>query len=129
MVITSLSGDRLIRNSGLSGASTRPLILLSTPDIKPTMSLLSPLLWSFVPSQLAAVLIPYASQVLPSLFPPAPKGTPVYARNYRWIYSSLIVGYLAWTWCSGDDSDNWYALLGVPRWADDDALKKAFRNL
>lgn len=92
-------------------------------------SLLSPLLWSFVPQQLAGVLIPYASQILPSLFPPAPKGSPAYARNYRWVYTALIVGYLAWTWTSGDNADDWYEMLQLPRWADDDQLKKAFRTL
>jgi hypothetical protein len=92
-------------------------------------SLVTPLLWSFVPSQLANVLLPYASQIVPSLFPPAPKGSPIYARNYRWVYTTLIVGYLAYTWTSGDNGDDWYAMLGVPRWADDDDLKKSFRTL
>jgi len=93
------------------------------------MSMLSPLLWSFVPSQLASVLVPYATQIFPPLFPPAAKGTPLYARNYRWVYTSLIIGYLAWTWSSGDNGDDWYSMMGVPRWADDDTLKRAFRTL
>lgn len=93
------------------------------------MSLASPFLWYLIPSQLTGILIPYASQVLPGIFPPAQKGSPVYARNYRWIYTALIVGYLAWTWTSVDSGDDWYALLGVPRWAEDEDLKKAFRTL
>ena len=93
------------------------------------MSVLSPLLWSFLPSQLASVLLPYATQLLPALFPPAPRGSPLYARNHRWVYTALIVGYLGWTWKAGDSSDDWYAMLDVPRWAEDDELKKAFRTL
>lgn len=93
------------------------------------MSLLPAFLWSFVPSQLASILVPYASQVLPAIFPPGPKGSATYTRNYRWVYTTLIVGYIAWTWTSGDSSDDWYALLGVPRWAGDEDLKKGFRTL
>ena len=96
------------------------------------MSLFSPLLWAFLPGQLSDLLVPFLSSALPGIFPRASKGTAAYQRNYRWAYSLLVVGYLAWTFgTSGNEGQghSWYAILGVPVDVDDDGLKRAFRKL
>jgi hypothetical protein len=96
------------------------------------MSALAPLLWALLPSQLTHLALPYLTSSLPSLFPPAPRGSPLYARNFRWAFSGIVVGYLALSFVrEGGDSavEDWYALLGVSREADDETLRKAFRGL
>jgi hypothetical protein len=94
-------------------------------------SLLSPLLWSFIPAQLTTTLLPHLSTHLPALFPPSPARTPQYAKNYRNVYTLLIAGYLAYTLLQHDTTrgEDLYALLGVSRTVDDEGLKRAFRAL
>lgn len=94
-------------------------------------ALLTPFLWSFIPSQLTAFVLPYLTTYLPSLFPPAPQGSPQYAKNHRWAYTLLVVGYIGWTFVQSDVGvgEDMYALLAVGRGVDDDGLKKAFRGL
>ncbi|WVR05890.1 hypothetical protein IAU60_002916 [Kwoniella sp. DSM 27419] len=99
------------------------------------MSLLSPLLWSFLPGQIAHAILPYLSTVLPGIFPSAPKGTSTYVQNYKLALTSVICLYLAWTFYAENEStgagasENWYKLLGVATDVDDDGLKRAFRSL
>ncbi|WVQ97459.1 hypothetical protein IAU59_004572 [Kwoniella sp. CBS 9459] len=96
------------------------------------MSLFTPLLWSFLPSQITHIALPYLSSSLPSIFPPAPKGTARYQKNYKLAFTGVICLYLAYTFVKDDGAgpgENWYALLGVPRDVDDDGLKRAYRSL
>ncbi|RSH90380.1 hypothetical protein EHS25_000985 [Saitozyma podzolica] len=96
------------------------------------MSAFAPLLWALLPSQLTHLALPYLTSSLPSLFPPAARGSPLYARNFRWAFSGIVVGYLALSFVreGGDGAvEDWYALLGVNREADDETLRKAFRGL
>lgn len=94
------------------------------------MSLLTPLLWSLIPSQITHVILPYLTQYLPGIFPPAPPGSPLAARNYRWAFTLVVVSYLAYSFAQGSGADgDWYNLLGVSRDADDGEIKKAFRTL
>ena len=94
------------------------------------MSLLAPFLWSLIPSQLTHILIPHLTTSLPSIFPPSPRGTPVYTYNYNILFTFLVIAYLAYSFASDSgDVDNWYSLLGVDTSADDDSLRKAFRTL
>ncbi|KAL7424478.1 hypothetical protein Q5752_000162 [Cryptotrichosporon argae] len=95
-------------------------------------SLLGPLIWSFLPSTLAHSLLPHLSTRLPALFPPAPRGSPAYARNHRHALTLLVVGWLACAAAFATDSDaedDWYALLGVGWRATDDELRRAWRGL
>ncbi|WVF70456.1 hypothetical protein IAT40_005246 [Kwoniella sp. CBS 6097] len=96
------------------------------------MSLFTPLLWSFLPPQITHIILPYLSSSLPSIFPPAAKGTLRYHQNYKLAFTGVICLYLAYTFVKDDGAgprENWYALLGVPRDVDDDGLKRAYRSL
>ena len=95
------------------------------------MSLLTPLLFSFLPGQITHLLVPRISSALPQLLPPAPKGTPAYARNYRLVFTLVILLYVAYTFRAEDSGseEEWYSLLGLRRDADDDAIRRAFRSL
>ncbi|WRT64152.1 uncharacterized protein IL334_001081 [Kwoniella shivajii] len=96
-------------------------------------SLLSPLLWSVLPSQITHQIIPYLNTYLPSLFPAEPRGSPGYIRNYRYAFTGVIFTYLAYTFFKSDEKGNttedFYALLGVEKDVDADGLKRAFRSL
>jgi hypothetical protein len=97
-------------------------------------ALLTPLLWSFLPPQITHAILPTLSSSLPHLLPPALRGSPGYARNYRLVSTAVVVIWLGWTIASplerAPASDtNWYDLLDVGRGADEDGLKKAFRTL
>ena len=95
------------------------------------MSLVTPLLWSLLPSQITHLILPYLTHFLPFIFPPSPRGTPTYAYNYKCVFSLVVLGYLSYTFFleREDRTEDWYGLLGCDRGADDDTLKKAFRNL
>ena len=94
------------------------------------MSLLAPLLWSLVPSQLTHILLPHLSSSLPFIFPPSPRGSPIYTQNYNILFTFLVLAYLAYSFASDSgEVDNWYTLLGVGTSVDDDSLRKAFRTL
>lgn len=98
------------------------------------MSLLSPLLWSFLPSRITHFILPYLTQSLPAIFPAAQQGSPEYARNYRYAYTLVVTLYLGYSFlsesgASNDTGDDWYRLLEVGRLAEDGELKKAFRKL
>lgn len=96
------------------------------------MSFLSPLLWSFLPARLTHFILPTLSQILPAVFPPAQRGSPTYTRNYRYAYTLVVTLYLSYSFVSDGASiagEDWYALLGVGRLAEDDTLRKAFRTL
>ncbi|WWD09421.1 hypothetical protein V865_007545 [Kwoniella europaea PYCC6329] len=96
-------------------------------------SLLTPFLWSFLPGQITHQLLPYLSSSLPGIFPPASRGSPTYLRNYRIAFTGVICTYLAYTFYTGETSQNiredFYALLGVNKDVDEDGLKKAYRTL
>ena len=93
-------------------------------------TLLSPLLWSFVPSQLTHILLPYLVSTFPGLFLPSPRGSPTYAYNYRIVYTLVVTAYLVYSFVGqGGGGQDWYALLQVARTADDEVIKKAFRSL
>ncbi|ODN84457.1 hypothetical protein L202_00404 [Cryptococcus amylolentus CBS 6039] len=90
--------------------------------------LISSLLASFLPSQITTILLPHLSSNLPTIFPPAPKGSPTYARNYRVAFTGVICVWQAYTLAKGGlGGEGWYGLLGVTKSADEDDLKKAFR--
>ncbi|ODO07262.1 hypothetical protein L198_00841 [Cryptococcus wingfieldii CBS 7118] len=90
--------------------------------------LISSLLASFLPSQITTILLPHLSSNLPTIFPPAPKGSPTYARNYRVAFTGVICVWQAYTLAKGGlGGEGWYGLLGVTKSADEDELKKAFR--
>jgi hypothetical protein len=95
------------------------------------MSLLAPLLWAFLPSQLTHLALPHLTRLYPSIFPPAPRGSPAYAERFKWSFSGIVVLYLAWSFLreGGDGGEDWYALLGVNKEVDEDGLKRAFRTL
>ncbi|KAK8865933.1 hypothetical protein IAR55_001082 [Kwoniella newhampshirensis] len=95
-------------------------------------SLFTPLLWSFLPSQLTHVLLPYLSSCVPALLPPSPRHTSTYVRNYRLVFTGVVCVWLAYSFFTDEDKikgDDWYALLGVGRDVDDDGLRRAFRSL
>ncbi|WWC66262.1 uncharacterized protein I206_100163 [Kwoniella pini CBS 10737] len=96
-------------------------------------SLLTPLLWSFLPAQITHQILPYLSSFLPNVFPTSPRGSPTYLRNYRIAFTGVICTYLAYTLYKGENSqsstEDYYALLGVSKQVDEDGLKRAYRNL
>ncbi|WVW82306.1 hypothetical protein I302_104312 [Kwoniella bestiolae CBS 10118] len=96
-------------------------------------SLLTPLLWSFLPSQITHQILPYLSSSLPGIFPSAQRGSPTYLRNYRLAFTGVICTYLAYTFYKGeggqDFKEDYYALLDVNKGVDEDGLKRAYRNL
>ncbi|WWC86250.1 uncharacterized protein L201_001123 [Kwoniella dendrophila CBS 6074] len=96
-------------------------------------SLLSPLLWSFLPAQITHQILPYLTQFVPAIFPAAPRGSPTYIRNYRIAFTGVICTYLAYTFYTNEKDKNiredFYGLLGVSTDVDEDGLKKAYRNL
>ena len=95
-------------------------------------AVLSPLLWSFLPNQITHIVLPYLSNSLPQIFPPALKGSEGYARNFRIASTGIISGWLLYSFLSEGSSgnqDDWYEILGVGKDVDDDGLKKAFRTL
>ncbi|BEJ16656.1 hypothetical protein CspHIS471_0600570 [Cutaneotrichosporon sp. HIS471] len=92
----------------------------------------APLLWSFLPAQLTAALLPTLSGLAPGLLPPSPPGTPGYARNFRRVITALVLGWLAYAFITDrpdEKGGDWYDLLGVPVRVGEDGLKKAFRGL
>jgi hypothetical protein len=92
----------------------------------------APLLWSFLPAQITAALLPTLSGLVPRLLPPAAPGTPGYARNFRLVITALVLGWLAYAFVTDrpdEKGGDWYDLLGVPVRVGDDGLKKAFRGL
>ncbi|KLT39069.1 DnaJ-domain-containing protein, partial [Cutaneotrichosporon oleaginosum] len=92
----------------------------------------APLLWSFLPAQLTAALLPTLSGLAPRLLPPAPPGTPGYTRNFRRVITALVLGWLAYAFFTDrpdEKGGDWYDLLGVPVRVGEDGLKKAFRGL
>ncbi|WVO12963.1 hypothetical protein L204_100572 [Cryptococcus depauperatus] len=92
--------------------------------------ILASALSSFLPGLLASNLLPLLSTNLPSLFPPAPKGSPTYIRNYRITFTGIIVIWQAYTLLrEGIGEDEWYSQLGVSSNVDDVGLKNAFRAL
>lgn len=95
------------------------------------MSYLSPLLWAFLPPQLTQILLPFASQFLPFLFPPSAPGSQGYRRNYRLLFTTLVTLWLAYTFVtqSEDRGRSYYDVLGVGYGAGEGELKKAFRGL
>nr|XP_018267300.1 uncharacterized protein I303_01285 [Kwoniella dejecticola CBS 10117]OBR89458.1 hypothetical protein I303_01285 [Kwoniella dejecticola CBS 10117] len=96
-------------------------------------TVLTPLLWSFLPGQISHQILPYLSSFLPGLFPPSPRDSPKYLRNYRIAFTGVVSLYLAYTLYKGEDTqstaEDYYALLGVSTNVDDDGLKKAYRTL
>jgi hypothetical protein len=106
-------------------------------------SILTPFLYSLLPSQTTTLILPYLTTSFPSLFPPSQPGTPQYRRNYQITYTLLVGGYLGYTLINDlslgvgmgrggggrVDGEDWYALLGVKRSVDEDGLKRAFRTL
>ena len=94
-------------------------------------SLISPFLWSFLPSHLTSIILPYLTQTVPSLFPPCPPNTTQAKKNHRNVYTLLIFFYICYNIYSGstDPKDDYYALLGVSRGIDDEGLKRAYRTL
>lgn len=100
------------------------------------MSLLGSLAYSLLLPQAVHVVLPRLSSLVPSLLPPAPSGTLQYRRNYRWAFSAVLILWLAYSFIQegrGAEGYNvvedWYALLGIPRNASEDTVKKAFRSL
>nr|KIR87229.1 hypothetical protein I308_02173 [Cryptococcus tetragattii IND107] len=86
---------------------------------------------SFLPSQITTAILPYLSANLPSIFPPAPKGSPRYLYNYRLAFTGVICIWQAYSFFKDGmgNEDDWYRLLSVQGNADEDALKSAFRTL
>ncbi|WWD17878.1 hypothetical protein CI109_102322 [Kwoniella shandongensis] len=95
-------------------------------------SLFTPLLWSFLPSQLTHTLLPYLSSYFPALLPAAPRNTSTYNRNYRLVFTGVVCVWLAYSFVTDEErtkGEDWYSLLGVDVGVDDDGLKRAFRSL
>ncbi|KAL1410602.1 hypothetical protein Q8F55_004619 [Vanrija albida] len=92
---------------------------------------LSPVLWSLLPGQAVHAALPVLCSLAPGLLPPAPPGTPAYARNYRRVLTAGILLYLAYALATADTgaAGDWYATLGVSPLATDDELRRAFRSL
>ncbi|XAO23275.1 hypothetical protein I312_102053 [Cryptococcus bacillisporus CA1280] len=86
---------------------------------------------SFLPSQITTAILPYLSANLPSIFPPAPRGSPRYLCNYRLAFTGVICIWQAYSFFKDGlgNEDDWYRLLSVQGNADEDALKSAFRTL
>jgi hypothetical protein len=106
------------------------------------MSLITPFLLTLLPSPLTHQLLPYLSAYLPYIFPPSPRGSIGYQKNYKHVFTLVIGAYLVWSfgWGGAGKADNggsgdvdaggdWYSLLGVKRAAGDEELKRAFRTL
>lgn len=93
--------------------------------------ILTSFLASFLPSQITTAILPYLSANLPSIFPPAPRGSPRYLHNYRLVFTGVICIWQAYSFLKGGlgNDDDWYRLLNVQVNADEDALKSAFRSL
>ncbi|AFR93945.2 chaperone protein DNAJ [Cryptococcus neoformans C23] len=93
--------------------------------------ILTSFLASFLPSQITTAILPYLSANLPSIFPPAPRGSPRYLHNYRLAFTGAICIWQAYSFLKGGlgNDDDWYRLLNVQVNADEDALKSAFRSL
>lgn len=100
------------------------------------MSLLGSLVYSLLLPQATHIVLPRLSGLVPSLLPPAPTGSPLYRRNYRWTFSAVLVLWLAYSFVQegrGADGrdivEDWYSLLGVSRDASEEHIKKAFRTM
>lgn len=100
------------------------------------MSLVSSLVYSLLLPQATHLILPRLSSAVPSLLPPAPNGSPLYRRNYRWTFSAVLVIWLAYSFVNegrGSEGqqlvEDWYALLSVRRDASEESVKRAFRLL
>ncbi|KIR74821.1 chaperone DNAJ [Cryptococcus deuterogattii CA1014] len=93
--------------------------------------ILTSFLASFLPSQITTAILPYLSANLPSIFPPAPRGSPRYLYNYRLAFTGVICIWQAYSFLKDGlgNEDDWYRLLSVQGNADEDAIKSAFRTL
>ncbi|KAF8317601.1 DnaJ-domain-containing protein [Clavulina sp. PMI_390] len=86
--------------------------------------------WSFLPSALADGAIRSYHRILKPGSPVPQRGTPSYATAYRIAFTTLAAIYLLYTLVAAVTSlqPNYYSILGVPRDADEQALKAAFRQ-
>lgn len=88
--------------------------------------------WSFLPDFITS----RAVQVMhTTLFPmlkltPPPPRTPAYVKQYRYVFSVVVLGYLLYNFVEASNGmpANFYEMLGVQPAADDGQLKQAFRG-
>lgn len=88
--------------------------------------------WAYVPDFATRIALNVLHNLSVSVLgvPPPPPRTPQYARNYRYTFAAVILGYLAYNLFEAwrTTPPNLYEILGVTSEADDGQLKAAFRT-
>jgi len=89
-----------------------------------TAQLLKTLYWLSASTSTLSINIPF----LPS-FPPPIRGTPLYAKHYRFTYALVVLSYLLYNLIQSSlvIEQNYYEMLDVHTDVDDSGLKLAFR--
>jgi preprotein translocase subunit Sec63 len=88
--------------------------------------------WTYLPDTIASTALTFIHRAYTSISgrPSPQKGTPSYHRNYRYVFATVVLGYLAYNMIEASRlmPANFYELLGVHPDANENQLKAGFRT-